>query len=220
MKRTVILLLVIVVLSGLLTGCEQAVAKQQEESADQPLPDGYTEVYGKVKSANGNELTLALGTLPSSNTPSSSGGRAVATSDDSGGLPAGEAPPLTPAGDSQESVEDAPESPAGRSGQRGSGNGQQTGGPPAGQDMSRPDAGGGDTAGGTMGAAGGMSAAGGTTLEYTGEEVTCQIPVTARVTTGQGDSARTVSFTQIGYKNIVKLTLNEEGQIVSVVILQ
>lgn len=205
----------------LLAGCTQAAAEAVSES--EALPAGYSEVYGKVKEASGNEITLVLGTLGGQSQQSPAGGdppaaRAPSVSTPTDGADASrEAPAFGAAGGavpgarpegSSVRMRGADQAPAG-------GGSIQPGGPD--------QAGGPSQAGNSPGQMGGIMGGGqqqGVALDYTGEEATYQIPVTAKVTTGQGESARTVSFTQIGYKNILKLTLNENGTIVSVVILQ
>lgn len=68
----------------------------------------------------------------------------------------------------------------------------------------------------------GMDGQTGNTAAYTltGEEATYLIPVTASITTGEGENARTVRFTQLGYKNVVKISLDEAGTVVAVQVLE
>lgn len=214
------------------------------------LPEGYTVVYGKVKSAFGNEIVIVPGTLneagqsggmtpgaldsasPPGGGTTSDGGQGASAGEDGGADMIRQRPQGGEAGMGGQSADAAADSAAG--------GGQDI--PPAGAESDwsaarsspqRDGAAGADSAaaasaetpqsnaasGRPGGAQAGGSRGGTVSLTYADEEATYLIPVTAEITTGEGDNARAIRFTQIAVKNIVKLTLDSEGVIVSLQII-
>ncbi|MDL2233320.1 hypothetical protein LJC63_07045 [Ruminococcaceae bacterium OttesenSCG-928-L11] len=187
-----------VVLSSLLllAGCGAQATAAEPEAKN--LPEASETVLGKIKEINGNEILLAF---------VETGGQAPGM----GGAPEGE---MLPPGEG-----DLPGQV--QQGERPSGGG-------GGMGMQMPE---GEVPEGRGGQSGGRSdnrrqgmndtaATGSQSLfTLTGEEQLYQIPVTATVTTGQGDGARTVRFTQLAVKNVVRLHLDETGAILRVEVL-
>ena len=267
-------------------GCASAKTEASNTDGESSLPDGYTEVYCKVKEINGNEITVVLNDDTGADQRFSAdrersygppdetgGGNAGRFSSDNAangeriyrqgdppseeggfrsGRPAdGGRPSSIPneSGDGGSSDADAPGERVYRQGappsdgERPSAVQDETvensteasstdagtpservyryGSPPSGE--SRAMAGRNANGQGMTGPSGGMDMGEMQAIAFmtfNGEETSYTIPVTASVTTGQNDSARTVSFTQIAVKNILKLTLDESGRITSVRVLQ
>ena len=65
-----------------------------------------------------------------------------------------------------------------------------------------------------------MPGSGGTGESFTGEDRVFIIPVGAPVTIGTGGNQRKISFTQIAVKNILRLQLDKNGNILSVEVVQ
>lgn len=244
MKKTLSLLTALAFILSLASGCSLASKTQAATQAEpETLPDGYTQVYGKIKSANGNEILLVMGTLgggsgqgpgsPSTgeNTtspaeePSSDGVGAkssgVQAATEGSSAAEGDMPSSNRQRPSRDG-EDSPDTALPGGFTEGTGPGaSQPGG-----DESAVDSIPGGTGAAGVGSGGGkrQSGPGGarsesTTLTYTGEERLFLIPVTAAITSGQGESARTVRFTQLAVKNVVGLTLDGNGSIVSIQII-
>lgn len=182
MRKILSILLITVIL---LCGCTQGAAQQNYDTMSEESADAY-EVYGKIRSASGNEIVLAIGELPDS------GGWGGNRASGESGTADGEMPNRTSGGNNMSDGS----MPDRASGERGTA---------------------GETRTFSRGAAGGM--AGGISLAYTGEDRTYIIPVTAEVTMGSGENIRELRFTQLAYKNIVKLTLTGDGVITAVQVL-
>lgn len=216
--------LVVILCISLLYGCSQAAS----ETTSSELPEGTQTVYGKIKEINGNEVLLAIadynerssmggpqtGQNNSENNkapledeeqaennspPAQDGDFEGMPQDDGEGFPTGEGFPADGGGSDSSRQE--------RYGGRGGQSGERQGG-------NRQGAAGG--AGGGMG----NSAGGASSVTLTGEEIQYQIPVTALVTTGQGDNAQTIRFTQLAVKNLIRLSIDDSGKILQVVVLQ
>lgn len=191
-------------------GCGQAASAAAPEQVEIL---GAETVYGKIKEINGNEILLALGDY-STQSSGSFGEGAPAESSESVGedrqLPEGM--PNTAEGRGAGSTEttDSGNQTPDMAGGRGSG------GSPTGEG----GFGGGQRQGGASGNMPGSGGSNRTTVTLTGEEKTWVIPVTAKVTSGEGENARDIRFTQLAVKNVVRLSLNAEGEILKVEVLQ
>jgi|GEM_PF-2873223 len=236
MRKPVSLLAALALVLSLTSGCSLASETQAATQTEpESLPEGYTQVYGKIKSASGNEILLVMGT------PGGGGGQGM-----SGPLAGGDAsvPAEEAASDGTSGAASGISAAAGelsaegrQRSSRGGGETPDTATLPGGStEGTGPDAAGFSLPGGVEAAASSgsgeagsgsgrrQSGAGGarsesTTLTYTGEEELFLIPVTATITSGQGENARAVRFTQLAVKNVVKLTLDGNDSIVSVQII-
>ncbi|WRS26221.1 hypothetical protein U6B65_07610 [Oscillospiraceae bacterium MB08-C2-2] len=217
------------------TGCSTGAQPQEAQSSQQATK----QIYGKITTINGNEITLKVGTLrqqqrqgpegegersrPDRSQENASGSEEVAGQDESrpeGSRPSGSRPEGAggegrqgrPGGNVQADAS-GEEQPASPDGQQAVPEDGEQGGPEGGQ--GRPGG-----QGGPGGGQGGMRNT--VKLEYTGEETTWLIPVSATITAGEGDSASEVRFTQLAVDNIVCLTVPEEdpASILSVQVLQ
>ena len=234
-KRMPALFLASTVTLLVLCSCNAPVT--QHTNTDVETQEKFVEIYGKVKEINGNEVTLVLG---ESGIPSAQGNpdRTARWENPPAGNSEGEgsgpmAGGVVPPGEGEDAGEASTPSqrrPSG--GNTPSSDGEPTfsmgerGGEAIVFGQGAPPSGAGDGNARTREApsegaiAGGGTVGGQPGISYTGEEVTYQIPVTASITTGEGENARTISFAQIGYKNVLKLTMDQNGNIVSVAILQ
>lgn len=194
------------------SGCD-LIAFGQTETPEAEETVAAQVVYGKIKEINGNELLLAIGEM------ASSGGM-----EGFSGIPPDQENSGTEDGSPPEGM------PSGMTGQGGRGGTGGRGGESSGEAPTQSSA---DTSempaqsGGAESPAGasGRGTQGGQaptqqSITLTGEEISYQIPVTAQVVSGQGENVRTISFTQLAYKNVVCLSLDEEGRIFKVEVLQ
>lgn len=240
MKKTLSVLIALACILSLASGCSLASGTQAAtESEPEILPDGYTQVYGKIKSANGNEILLVMGTpggggaqgigSPASGGNTSSPEAEAPSSDGSGvrsprDLTVNEGS-AAPEGDMPSPNRQRPsldgETPADTALPGGSAEGTGPGTAQPGGGEAAPDStpGGASPSGGRRQGSAGGARSESITLTYTGEERLFLIPVTATITSGQGNNSRTVRFTQLAVKNVVRLTLDGNGDIVSLQVI-
>lgn len=190
MTRNIAILLCLLLL---LTGCGSRMSPS-EGAISEPVQAAGT-VLGKIKEINGNEIVLALAEEDRRGGPGEQvGGNAGSQ---------GDAPQTdTPSSRTRERGGDLPDISNGES---PSGDGSQD-----------------DESGGRRqerGGAGSQGMGDSLSVTLTGKEKLYLIPVTANVTTGQGDNARTIRFTQLAVKNIIRLSLDENDNILLVEVL-
>lgn len=195
MKRNITAMLLAALL--LLSGCSQPETAEESEASSAVIQS----IYGKIKEVYGNEIVLALGEYESAGQPG-------------GGMPMGGEMP-------QSDMPAERGMPEGERPNRGDG-----GEAPDGGGMGEMPNMGEMPAGGEMPSGMGNNdinqQAGRMQTQFTlnGEEVRYQIPVTAALTTGQGENQQELRFTQLAVKNIVCLNLDKTGKIVSLEVLE
>lgn len=195
------------VLSVLLicSGCQSVATQADDNQLD--ITTEMQAVYGKIKEINGNELLLVVGSYDQQSGPPDSGQEEPSD---------GQRP-------SRGNRDGQAEGEGGSRPDRGArGEGTFPGGEEGG---SRPDrtAREDEEASGEEGGRSGRNQGGGDSMPgrqasftLSGEEVTYLIPVTAGITTGQGEQAKTIRFTQLAVKNIVCLRLDQSGAVQAV----
>lgn len=217
-----------------LSGCGAAAA-EQSYAGEVVLSDGEEVIYGKIKEINGNEMLLAIGTYQSEadspgseEAPAQDGLRMPETAPDAaggegesatgngsarGGMRPGNGGAAPSSSGEGQSAAEIPEGVPG--GGAWPGGGEDFPSPPEGRSM--PGESGEVVTGMPEGGRGGMARG---TFTLTGEERTFLIPVTATITTGQGENARTIQFTRLAVKNVVCLHLASDGEITAMEVLQ
>lgn len=206
---------------SVLAGCtSQMMAAESGDSAADDLQGAASTVLGKVKAVNGNEILLAIAEESQGrNQPpgeSAPGGAATNENPPEESAPGGDAPSRGARdGSRPDSVSGEGAAPEGEipAGDFPSGDipvGEAPADIPAGETSGAAQRGQNRQPG---------SQPGSFSVTLTGAEQTYLIPVTAAVTTGQGDSARTIRFTQLAVKNVIRLYLDENGAIFAVQVL-
>lgn len=225
MNKTTILAIVAVFALLILPACSTQTSAADLATGDTQAAEN---VYGKIKAINGNEILLAIGEY----TERTPGADFPAGEWPADGDPAGsprqrdEAQSSSDADSASDSSSDetdsAPpqndgansEAPRGNRGERSGGQGGDRR-----EGQSRPEGSPdrGNGAEGMPNRQGGMNSE---NVKLTGEEKTYLVPVTAAITAGSGDAASEIRFTQLAVKNIVRLSLDEAGNILQVEVLQ
>lgn len=216
MNRRIFILLALLLL---LSGCANRVSAA-ESQADETVPAARS-VLGKIKEINGNEILLAL--AEQSEPPRGDPGERADIGVPPGAEGAVEEQPQTgvpsPDASRQPDGSGRPSGDMPAEGSRGGGDS-----PPS--DQQQAPAGGANASGGGSGGARGNRQGGrggqsgnAVSVTLTGEEKTWLIPVTADVSTGEGETKRTIRFTQLAVKNVVRLQLDANDNIIAVEVL-
>ena len=194
-------------ISVLFAGCGQANPPERDEMINDEAESVAVEaVSGRIREINGNEIILALGDWAEDGNSPDRPAREPGQSREDGDATRGE----------QRGQNDAQDNPGG--GQSG---GRPQGGAQGGQSGGRPQGGqSGDGQRGQGGQNGGPPNDAPPEFVLSGDEKNYTIPVTATITTGQGDNRTEIRFTQLAVKNVVRLDLDSNGEIISIEVLQ
>ena len=181
------------------------------DTAEAARPSGQQSAQGSEETAEGQRTRQGgTGAMPSGqNGQSAQGGEETAEGQRTrqGGTGA------TPSGQNGQSVQGGEETAEGQRTWQGG-----TGAMPSGQNGQSVQGASGAGMANRAGMAGVLIS--GVTLEYSGEEKTFLLPVNLSITMGEGERATTVRFTQLAEKNILKLTLDANGNILAAQVLQ
>lgn len=224
-KKLVVILCVAGLAAGLACYCWARSDSGSEEETESEIKAAEV-VYGKIKEINGNEMLLAVGTLETASPGGFDRGEAAGAGD--APVREGSGSGVASAGPGGDRAAAEGNAAAGRTaGEAPAENAPASAGAGSGSEAARSDR----TAQGRLGSGGapdpfagggmnGISGMGQTSITLTGEERTYVIPVTCPITSGEGERAQTVRFTQLAVKNVVKLSFNKTGDMVAVQVMQ